>query len=281
MKIKVTQLETLVAKALKNYGYNETEIPIISKILFFAQLLGNNQGVVKLIGKGIPRRNETGAPTIVKETPVSARFDGNKNHAIIVMNMTTETAIEKAKKNPIQKLLHGLSIHHLGKKASKLIAREVSHVLDLTSWDEEKFTNIKDIGPVVARNVMEYFKNPVNIEMLSKMETYGVNLTQTEEDKPIAVSEDAPLFGKTMLFTGTLTTMDRKIAQELAEKAGAKVLSGVSSQLNILVAGEKAGSKLKKAQELGTVEIWDEEKFAGKICLVAVGQVAAVREIHR
>ncbi|MBK8080958.1 MAG: hypothetical protein IPK25_12140 [Saprospiraceae bacterium] len=59
--------------------------------------------------------------------------------------------------------------------------------------------------------------------------------------------------------------MDRKIAQELAEKAGAKVLSGVSSQLNILVAGEKAGSKLKKAQELGTVEIWDEEKFAGKI----------------
>ena len=97
MKIKVTQLETLVAKALKNYGYNETEIPIISKILLFAQLRGNNQGVVKLIGKGIPRRNETGAPTIVKETPVSARFDGNKNHAMIVMNMTTETAIEKAK----------------------------------------------------------------------------------------------------------------------------------------------------------------------------------------
>ncbi|MBK8080959.1 MAG: hypothetical protein IPK25_12145 [Saprospiraceae bacterium] len=89
-----------------------------------------------------------------------------------------------------------MSIHHLGKKASKLIAREVSHVLDLTSWDEEKFTNIKDIGPVVARNVMEYFKNPVNIEMLRKMETYGVNLTQTEEDKPVAVSEDAPLFGK-------------------------------------------------------------------------------------
>ena len=101
MKIKVTQLETLVAKALKNYGYNETEIPIISKILLFAQLRGNNQGVVKLIGKGIPRRNETGAPTIVKETPVSARFDGNKNHAMIVMNMTTETAIEKAKKTGI------------------------------------------------------------------------------------------------------------------------------------------------------------------------------------
>lgn len=170
-------------------------------------------------------------------------------------------SVERAKKNPIQKVLHGLSIHHLGKKASRLLAREIHHVLELESWDVEKFTGIKDIGPVVAQNVMSYFSNPAHIEMLKKMEQYGVNLTQTEEDMPVKVSEDAPLSGKTILFTGTLTTMDRKVAQEMAEKAGAKVLSGVSSQLNILVAGEKAGSKLKKAQELGTVEIWDENRF--------------------
>jgi DNA ligase (NAD+) len=172
-----------------------------------------------------------------------------------------QKSIEKGKSNPIQKLLHGLSIHHLGKKASKLIAREIHHVLDLQNWDIDKFTSIKDIGPVVAKNVMEYFRNPTNIAMLQKMESYGVNMVQTEEDKPVQVSEDAPLFGKTILFTGTLSKMDRKVAQEMAEKAGAKVLSGVSSQLNILVAGEKAGSKLKKAQELGTVEIWDEDQF--------------------
>lgn len=172
-----------------------------------------------------------------------------------------KASVEKAKKNPIQKILHGLSIHHLGKKASKLIAREVEHVLDLQNWSIEDFTAIKDIGPVVARNVMDYFTRPENIEMLRRMEAFGVNLAQTEEDKPMEVSENAPLRNKTILFTGTLPTMDRKVAQEMAEKAGAKVLSGVSSQLNILVAGEKAGSKLKKAQELGSVEIWDEARF--------------------
>lgn len=174
-------------------------------------------------------------------------------------------SIEKAKKNPIQKLLHGLSIHHLGKKASRLLAREIHHVLELAQWDMEKFTGIKDIGPVVAQNVMDYFAVPDHVEMLLRMESYGVNLTQTEEDKPVKVSENAPLFGKTILFTGTLVNMDRKVAQELAEKAGAKVLSGVSSQLNILVAGEKAGSKLKKALDIGTVEIWDENRFLSAV----------------
>ncbi|MDF1694902.1 MAG: NAD-dependent DNA ligase LigA [Saprospiraceae bacterium] len=172
-----------------------------------------------------------------------------------------ESAIEKAKNNPIHKLLHSLSIHHLGKKASKLIAQEINHVFDLKNWSEEDFTKIKDIGPVVAKNVIEYFEIPAHIEMLERMESYGVNLSQTKEDKPIEVAEDAPLAGKTILFTGTLQQMGRKQAQALAEKHGAKNISAVSSNLNILVAGEKAGSKLKKATALGTVEIVTEEEF--------------------
>ena len=93
------------------------------------------------------------------------------------------------------------------------------------------------------------------------MESLGVNLTQTEEDRPKAVSADAPLIGKTILFTGSLQTMSRKQAQEKAEAAGAKNISAVSSKLNILVVGEKAGSKLKKARALETVEIMTEEEF--------------------
>ncbi len=172
-----------------------------------------------------------------------------------------ELAIEKAKQNPIHKLLHSLSIHHLGKKASKLIAQEIKHVLDLRTWNEEDFTNIKDIGPVVAKNVIEYFSIPANIEMLEKMESYGVNLTQTEKDRPVKVADDAPLAGKTILFTGTLQKMGRKEAQELAVKNGAKNISAVSGNLDILVAGEKAGSKLKKATALGTVQILSEDEF--------------------
>ena len=176
-----------------------------------------------------------------------------------------EAAIEKAKKNPIHKLLHSLSIHHLGKKASKLLAQEINHVFDLKNWTEETFTEIKDIGPVVAKNVAEYFRVPANIEMLEKMESYGVNLTQTADDRPVEVAADAPLAGKTILFTGTLLQMGRKEAQELAVKHGAKNISAVSSNLDILVAGEKAGSKLKKATALGTVQIMSEEEFLALI----------------
>ena len=170
-------------------------------------------------------------------------------------------AIEKAKGNPLFRLLHSLSIHHLGKKASKLIAQEIRHVNELKDWKEEKYIEIKDIGPVVAQNVSAFFYQEENLKVLEKMEAYGVNLSQTKEDQPKVVSADAPLIGKTILFTGSLQTMSRKVAQAKAEELGAKNISAVSSNLNILVVGEKAGSKLKKAQALGSVEIMTEEAF--------------------
>ena len=97
--------------------------------------------------------------------------------------------------------------------------------------------------------------------MLKKMESLGVNLTQTEDDRPKAQVTDGPFVGKTILFTGSLQTMSRKEAQAKAEAAGAKNISAVSSNLNILVVGEKAGSKLRKAETLGTVHIMTEEAF--------------------
>ncbi len=172
-----------------------------------------------------------------------------------------KASIAKASKNPIHKLLHSLSIHHLGKKASKLIAQEIASVFDLQSWDKDRFLMIKDIGPVVAENVSAYFSELKNIEMLKRMEGYGVNMLQTDEDKPLVTASEGPLVGKTILFTGTLTTMGRKEAEELAAKNGARNISAVSSNLNILVAGEKAGSKLTKAKALGTVDILSEEEF--------------------
>lgn len=172
-----------------------------------------------------------------------------------------EASIELAKKNPIHRLLNSLSIHHLGRKASKLIAENINSVFDLEHWDQEKFTEIKDIGPVVAENVIAYFSNPLNVEILRRMEEAGVNMLQTSEDKPKEIKLDAPLIGKTILFTGSLQNMSRKEAQKMAEEAGAKNISAVSSNLNILVVGEKAGSKLKKAEALGTVEIMTEDEF--------------------
>jgi DNA ligase (NAD+) len=169
--------------------------------------------------------------------------------------------IEKAKQNPIHRLLHSLSVHHLGQKASKLLAAEIGHVLDLCDWDLEKYQTIKDIGPVLAQKVHDHFHTEANVALLREMESLGVNLSQTDEDKKADVNEDGPLFGKSILFTGTLTQLNREQAEAIAAAAGASIASGVSKHLSILVVGEKAGSKLKKAQELGTVEIWSEAEF--------------------
>jgi len=170
-------------------------------------------------------------------------------------------AIDKAKQNPIRRLLHSLTIHHLGIKASKILAAEIGHVMELKDWDEERFTRIKDIGPVLTHNVIRFFQNEKNVELLREMESLGVNMAQTEDDRPKKVSADAPLIGKTILFTGTLARMGRKEAQAKAEAAGAKNISAVSGNLDILVAGEAAGSKLKKALALGTVQVLTEDEF--------------------
>ncbi len=174
-------------------------------------------------------------------------------------------SIEAAKKNPIHRLLHSLCIHHLGKKVSKLIAEHLQYVPDLSKWTLENYTSIKDVGPVVGQNIIAFFQNKKNVEMLAEMERLGLNMYQTEEDRPRQFSANSAFAGKTILFTGTLSQLDRKEAQEMAEKAGAKNLSAVSSNLNILVVGESAGSKLAKAKALGTVEILTETEFLEKI----------------
>ena len=97
--------------------------------------------------------------------------------------------------------------------------------------------------------------------MLDELAELGVNLLQTEDDRPKASSAEGPFAGKTILFTGTLSSIGRREAQARAEAAGARNVSGVSAKLDILVAGEKAGSKLKKAEALGSVRIMSEEEF--------------------
>jgi DNA ligase (NAD+) len=149
----------------------------------------------------------------------------------------------------------------LGRKVSKLLAAEIEHVLDLKDWESTHFTSIKDVGPVVAANVMNWFQNEKNIAILKEMERLGVNMKPTAEDKKPAVATDGVFSGKTILFTGSLSQYTRENAEKAAAAAGATIASGVSAKLNILVAGEKAGSKLKKAQAIGTVQILSEQAF--------------------
>jgi DNA ligase (NAD+) len=153
----------------------------------------------------------------------------------------------------------------LGKKASKLLAAEVQNVLDLKDWDAARFQEIKDVGPVLSRNVMHFFASDKNLAMLAEMQALGVNFEQTDEDKKPESAADGPLAGRTILFTGTLSQMTREEAEKRAAAAGATIAGGVSAKLSILVVGEKAGSKLKKAQALGSVEIWTEAEYLERI----------------
>jgi len=101
VKITVTELQNLTKKALAKQGFSPKEAKVISGILLYAQLRGNNQGVVKLIGNGIPQRLVAKPPKVVKETPVSALLDGRKTHAMLVMDKVANMAIAKAKKSGI------------------------------------------------------------------------------------------------------------------------------------------------------------------------------------
>jgi DNA ligase (NAD+) len=174
-------------------------------------------------------------------------------------------AVDKARQNPIHRLLHSLSIHHLGERVAKTIAAHVNHVLELKNWSKEDFTHIKDIGPVLADNIIAWFANPDNLALLETMEQLGVNLTQTPEDRPKASSGEGPFAGKSILFTGTLQAMGRKEAHAKAEAAGAKIVSGISANLNILVVGAEAGSKLKKAQAIPSIQIMTEAEFTAAL----------------
>jgi DNA ligase (NAD+) len=176
-----------------------------------------------------------------------------------------QKAIEKAKQNPVHRLLSSLTIQLLGQTSSKLIASEISHVLDLQDWTVERFTQIKGVGESLAKNVMEYFAVEKNIALLKDMESCGVNMKPTEEDAKPVVNTEGVLSGKTILFTGALQQFTRDDAEKAAAGAGATLVSGVSKKLNILVVGENAGSKLKKAQDLKTVEILSEQDFLNLI----------------
>ncbi len=174
-------------------------------------------------------------------------------------------AIDKAKQNGIARLLYSFSIPHIGRSVSKTFASEVEDIRDLKNWTEEQIVNLHDIGPKVAHEVITYFQKQENLDLLNELESLGVNMKRLDSEKKQEAITDGVFSGKTILFTGKLLLMSRTDAQAKAAAAGAKAVSAVSGNLDILVVGEKAGSKLKKAQALETVEILTEEEFLARI----------------
>ncbi|BDS09636.1 NAD-dependent DNA ligase LigA [Aureispira anguillae] len=175
-----------------------------------------------------------------------------------------QMAIEKTKNNPAHRLLYALGIRHIGRTNSKILVAEVEKIQDLAQWTVEQLCELKDIGPIVAQQVVDVFGRPETIAVLDELAALGVNTHRLDSEKKKEVAADAPLAGKTVVFTGTLTQIKRNEAKEMVANAGGKAVGSVSSKLSFLVAGEKAGSKLKKAQELG-ITILTEQEFLNLI----------------
>ncbi|MBA5630321.1 NAD-dependent DNA ligase LigA [Moheibacter lacus] len=166
-------------------------------------------------------------------------------------------AIEESKKIPFEKVLYAIGIRHVGETVAKKLAKKFHSIENLQNASLEELENVEDIGTKIAESIQEFFSKEKNQILIERLKKAGIQLEIGEEEKPLSDL----LEGKTFLFTGTLTQFTREEAQKLVEQNGGKNISAVSKNLNYLIAGEKAGSKLKKAESIGTVEILTEDEF--------------------
>ena len=188
---------------------------------------------------------------IKKEDIVNLERLGEKSATNLI------NAIEKSKNNDLYRLINGLGIKYIGVKGAKVLAKSFKSLDDIINSSIEELTNLEEFGEVMADSVVEFFKEDKNIVVINKLKEVGVNtLYSNSEDNGLA-----NIFDKMkIVLTGTLPTLKRNDAKELIEARGGKATSSVSKSTTFVLAGEEAGSKLTKANELG-VTVIDEAKF--------------------
>ncbi|MCS6988791.1 MAG: NAD-dependent DNA ligase LigA [Chloroherpetonaceae bacterium] len=165
-------------------------------------------------------------------------------------------AIEASKSRPLERLIFGLGIRHVGLATARTLARKFPSIERLASATLDELEQTEDIGDIIAKSVYDFFRNPLNISLLEKLKTAGVNMT----GETFETIQNPRIAGKTFVFTGALEKFTREEAEREVEKRGGKASSSVSKKTDYLVTGSKAGSKLEKAKSLG-VKILSEDEF--------------------
>lgn len=164
-------------------------------------------------------------------------------------------AIEESKGNDIDRLITGFGIRGIGRQAASELMNHFKSIHKLKTATYEDLLTVKDMGDISSRAIIEFFSNNDNLETLSRLEQAGVNFESADEP----IDMDSSISGLTFVITGTLPTMARAEMEELVKKHGGKISSSVSKKTDYLIAGEKAGSKLTKAQQLGVRVLSEEE----------------------
>ncbi|MBN8435934.1 NAD-dependent DNA ligase LigA [Priestia flexa] len=169
-------------------------------------------------------------------------------------------AIAASKENSLERLLFGLGIRHVGAKAAKTLAQQFDTMDKLQKATYDELVTINEIGDKMADAIVTYFSQEEVQELLSELQEAGVNMTY-KGPKPVNVEESDSVFaGKTIVLTGKLEELGRSEAKAEIEALGGKVTGSVSKKTDLVIAGEDAGSKLAKANELG-IEVWDEARL--------------------
>ena len=167
-------------------------------------------------------------------------------------------AIEKSKANDLSRLIYGLGIRQVGEKAAKVLASHFGTMDALMAATAEELTEIDDVGAITAQCIVDYLAQPQSRDLIARLRAADVNMESTRQQV------DDRFKGMTFVLTGTLTRFDRKTAQAMIEERGGKASGSVSKKTTYVVAGEAAGNKLTKAQELG-IPVLSEDEFANML----------------
>ena len=162
-------------------------------------------------------------------------------------------ALTVSKSTTLPRFIYALGIRHVGESTAKTLARHFGTLDALMVANEEEILAVEDVGPVVAQSILGFLHDPLNRELIEQLRAAGVHWDESAVER-----QSQHLNGKTFVLTGTLPNLKRDEAQALIEAAGGKVSGSVSKKTSYVVAGEEAGSKLAKAEELG-VPVLDEE----------------------
>ena len=187
-------------------------------------------------------------------------LDGDKVAALDRMGKRSAqkllSAIEKSKENDLSKLIFAFGIRQVGQKAGKILAAHFKTLEALQNATEEELCQVNDVGAITAKSIADWMVNPQSQHLIARLKEAGVNMTAAEQ------SSDQRFVGKTFVLTGSLEKFTRDEATEMIEQRGGKASSSVSKKTTYLVAGEAAGSKLRKAQELGIPVLTEDEFLA-------------------
>ncbi len=213
-------------------------------ILHFA-----SRGVMNIDGMGDALVNQLTERGMVKD--VADIYKLTKTDLLKLERMGDKSAqnvlneIERSKKLPLERVIYGLGIRFVGERTARFLAEHFGGIDDLVKASEEELQQVEEVGPRIAKSIVEFFAEPKNRELVDELRTSGLTFRGKKKER------GTKLAGKTFVLTGTLANYSRDEAKKMIEDAGGKVTGSVSKKTDYVVAGADAGSKLDKAKELG------------------------------